>query len=213
MQENARTFSVQNLGKLTRKDAPPIGVRLLLDLIGVSHMKMKNSKGSMIEEVQITHQMTRWAPSLATLTGFLTPDPDMVNFFTIEMARGALEIPPYIPFVTGGCSETPWMPTEPMFARARETWEKLQTAHRRPSNQPISFHAFVMNYLGFALAGDLASAWARFGGLAAKLYHLGTLLSIATTENAMAASPMTRPFVRSLRPARESASPMTKERI
>ena len=51
----------------------------------------------------------------------------------------------------------------------------------------MSFQLFVLTYLRFVLAGDLAGAWRTFGGLAAQLTHLGTLLSIAATENAMIA--------------------------
>ena len=43
----------------------------------------------------------------------------------------------------------------------------------------------MLNYLRFILAGDLAGAWASFGGLAAQFTHLGTLLVIASAENAM----------------------------
>ena len=187
MQENARAFCIQNLRKLTPNDAPPIGVRLALDLISVFHMQMKSIKDPTIEEVQIPNAMSKWAPSLTSLTGVIAPDQDMVNYFAIEMTRGALEIPPYAPFVTGDLSATPWMPAEPIYTREHETWKKLQTTRKRPPNQPTSFQAFVLNYIRFVLSRDLAGAWANFGGLAAQLSHLGALLSISATEDAMTA--------------------------
>ena len=58
--------------------------------------------------------MARWETSLAQLAGILIPD-GMVIHFTIEMARWALEIPPYIPFITGDLGESPWMPADPCF--------------------------------------------------------------------------------------------------
>ena len=79
------------------------------------------------------------------------------------------------------------MPADPCFGRADETWEKLQATHKRPTTQTISFQALILNYLRFALAGDLAGDWANFGGLAAQFSHLGALLSIATTANATTA--------------------------
>ena len=45
----------------------------------------------------------------------------------------------------------------------------------------------MLNYLRFVLAGDLAGAWASFGGLSAQMTQLGTLLAIASAENAMTA--------------------------
>ena len=51
----------------------------------------------------------------------------------------------------------------------------------------MSFQLFVLTYVRFVLAGYLAGAWDRFGVLAAQLPRLGTLLSIAEAENAMAA--------------------------
>ena len=42
----------------------------------------------------------------------------------------------------------------------------------------------MLNYLRFVLAGDLAGAWANFGGLSAQMTHLGTLLIISATESA-----------------------------
>ena len=149
--------------------------------------KMKNAKGPRIEEAQIPREMTRRAPSLACLAGILAPDQDMVNHFTIELTRGMNEVPTYTPFVTGDLSADPWIPGDPLYTRARDQWKKMQTARKRPSHQPMSFQLFALTYLRFVLAGDLAGAWTPFGGLAAQLTHLGTLLSIAATENARAA--------------------------
>ena len=51
----------------------------------------------------------------------------------------------------------------------------------------MSFQLFVLIYIRFILAGDMAGAWANFGGIAAQWAHLGTLLTIAVTDNALAA--------------------------
>ena len=82
--ENDRAFFFfQNIRKMTGPKVPPVAVRLVLDLVGVFHVKMENIKDPMIEEVQIPNQMAKWAPSLVHLAGILTPDQDMVNHFTI----------------------------------------------------------------------------------------------------------------------------------
>ena len=79
------------------------------------------------------------------------------------------------------------MPLGPAFPRAHDRWKRLQLTHKRPTDQPMSLQLFVLDYLRFALSGDLAGAWKEFGGLAAQWTHLGTLLAIDTTENAMTA--------------------------
>ena len=113
----------------------------------------------------------KWAPSLGNVAGILTPDQDAVNFSTIELTRGALEVPPFFPFWAGGLSQTPWVPTEPSFSRARENWKKLQTTRKRPTTQPTSFQAVALNYIRVVLVGYLASAWANFGG------HFGPIVT------------------------------------
>ena len=185
MQEHARTYFISNLKK--QKGCTATSARLALDLVETFQTKMKNAKDPRIEEVQIPREMTKWNPSLASLTGILVPDQDMVNHFTIELTRGRNEVPAYTPFVTGDLSADPWIPGDPLYTRAHDQWKKMQTTHKRPSDQPMSFQLFVLTYLRFALAGDLAGARTPFGGLAAQLTHLGTLLSISATENALTA--------------------------
>ena len=92
----------------------------------------------------------------------------MVNFSTIELARRQQEAPTYIPFATGDLLSDPWMPFDPSFSRAHEQWGELQLAHNRPTDQTVSFQLFVLNYIRFILAGDLAGDWANFGGIAAQ---------------------------------------------
>ena len=185
MHEHARTYFIANLKK--HKECSATGARLVLDLLAIFQTKMKNATDPRIEEIQIPREMTRWSPLLSSLTGVLVPDQEMVNHFTIELTRGENETPTYTPFVTGDLAADPWIPSDPLFKRAHDQWKKMQTTHKRPSDQPMSFQLFVLTYLRFVLAGDLAGAWDKFGGLAAQLTHLGTLLSIAATESALTA--------------------------
>ena len=161
--------------------------RLVLGLVDAFQTKMKNSKDPRIEEVQIPRAMEKWAPSLTQLSGILIPGQEMVNFFTNELARGQKGVPAYTPFVTCDLTSEPWVPLGPASPRSHDQWKRLQTTHKRQTDQPMSFQLFTLNYIRFAFAGDLAGAWEEFGGLAAQWFHLGPLLGIATTENAMAA--------------------------
>ena len=187
MHDNARTFFVNNLRKMTGGTGVIKDTKLVLDIIEIFQTRMKNSKDPKIEEIQIPIKMKKWCPALSDLSGVLIPDQDMVNFFTIEMTRGQNEVPPYHPFVTGQLHENPWTPADPSFVRAHSNWKKLQETHKRPNGQLMAFQAFVLSYLRFVLAGDLAGAWTHFGGLCAQMTHLGTLLTIATIDNAMIA--------------------------
>ena len=100
------------------------------------------------------------------------------------MANGRCGKPPMTPFVAAEISQKPWMPNEQVHAKALEGWEILQKTHKRPSPLDIGFQAFIAYNVRFVLSGDLARAWKTFGGLAAQLTHLGTVVNIAITENA-----------------------------
>ena len=93
---------------------------------------MKNAKDPRIEEVLLPREMEKWTSSLAKLTGVLVPGQDVVNHFTIELARRRNEIPAYTHFVAGVLREDLWMPSDPPFVRAHENWKQLQTSHKRP---------------------------------------------------------------------------------
>ena len=62
--------------------------------------------------------------------------------------------------------------------------ENDEQNHKRPTKLELGFQAFITYNLRFILAGDLASAWKTFGGIAMQLTHLGTVLNLAVTENA-----------------------------
>ena len=110
IQECPRTFAIANLRKKYCGANMVKCARLVLDLLETFQTKMENAKDPKIEEVQIPRAMTKWPPSLASLSGILVPGQDMVNFFTIELTRGQQETPTYIPFVTGDLLSGPWMP-------------------------------------------------------------------------------------------------------
>ena len=78
----------------------------------------------------------------------------------------------------------------------------MRASHRRANDQTVSSQWITLNYIRFFLAGDLAGAWAAFGGLTPQLAHLGTLLSIASTAN----GPTAMAYGRSVRATVETHS-------
>ena len=187
MQDNARTFFIANLRKKNTQADMIKPTHLVLGISQSFQTTLENAKDPKIEEAIIPREMKNWTPSLTHLGGLLVPGQDMVNHFTIELTRGQHVAPSYTPSATGDMAAEPWMPKDPVFPRSQGRWEKMQASHKRPSGQPISFQQYMLNYLRLVLAGDLAGAWASFGGLSAQMTHLGTLLAIASTENAMTA--------------------------
>ena len=202
MREHARALPIANLRRRHSKTSTIKSTRSALDLTETIQAKMKNANGYRVEEVQIPRAVGKWTPAFSDLAGILVPDLDVVNHFAIELTRLKQELPAYTPFVTGDLSATPWMPSDPAVTRAHDIWGKTQAAHRRANDQAMSSQLFTLNYIRLVLAGDLAGAWAAFVGLSAQLTHLGTLLSIASTENGLTAMA----YCRSVRPTIETNS-------
>ena len=125
---------------------------------------MGNAKGPRFEEPQIPSEITRRAPSLASLAGILAPGRDMVIHFAIELTRGANEIPAYTPLVAGGRPADPLIPTEPPLSLAHGRCKKIQASHKRQTDQPMSFRLSALTYIWFAFSAGVAGAW---GDLAA----------------------------------------------
>ena len=183
MQENARQFFLTDLRKSNSNRKTIKDLRLLLCIFQLFEIQKDDEKPK-YEEITIPVKLKGWNPRLSDLKGLLLPDQDACNFFSFELAKGRCKKPPMVPFVVGEMSLKPWMPNESAHVRAMEGWVSLQKTHKRPSNTTVSFQAWITYSLRFILAGDLASAWKTFGGLAAQLSHLGTVLNIATLENA-----------------------------
>ena len=183
MQENARQFSITDLRKTNTNRKTLKDLRLLLGVFQLFEIQKDDDKPK-YKEITIPEKLKGWNPRFADLRGLLLPDQDTCNFFSFELAKGRCKKPPMVPFVVGDMSLKPWMPNESAHTRAMEGWISLQRTHKRPSSTAVSFQAWISYSLRFILAGDLASAWKTFGGIAAQLSHLGTVLNIATLENA-----------------------------
>ena len=124
------TFFIASLRKNNTKPTLVKSTRLALELIEIFPTNMKNSKDPRIEEVQIPREMAQWETSMSSLSGALVHGQEMVNHFTIELARGLNEIPSYTPFATGNLSGGHLVPTEPASTRAQELWKKASSAQK-----------------------------------------------------------------------------------
>ena len=51
------------------------------------------------EEVVIPQNMERWAIDLSKLSGFLIPDQDLANVFSMEFYEASKKEPPFAPYV------------------------------------------------------------------------------------------------------------------
>ena len=88
------------------------------------------------------------------------------------------------PYVVPDMSKKPWAVQQPAHTSALEEWPKLQKSHKRPGCQSLSINQWFPCNLRYILAGDLAGAWSPFGGMAARLNHVGIVLDLAVTEHA-----------------------------
>ena len=128
--------------------------------------------------------MKRWRLGLSKLSGLLAPGQEMVNHFTREMAKAEKKRPSFQPYVTPGLAQEPWRPFYPAHAKALGNWKVLNSSHKKPSQMDLSFQAWAFYNLRFLRAGELAGAWAPFGGISAQLTHIGLILNMAVIENA-----------------------------
>ena len=183
MQETARQYFLTDLRKGNKTRKPLKELRLVIDIFGLFVIQ-KDEEKPKYEEITIPEKLKKWSPSITNLRGLLLPDQDACNYFSFELAKGKCKTPPIIPFVIADLSKKPWLPAESSHARALESWKSQNKNHKRPSKLELGFQAFITYNLRFILAGDLASAWNTFGGIAMQLTHLGTVLNLAITENA-----------------------------
>ena len=183
MQEQARQYFLSDLRRGNKSRKPLKELRLTLEFFYLWPVQKNDEKPS-FEEITIPVKLRKWAPSLENLKGLFLPDQDECNYFSLELAKGRCKKPPMVPYITADLHKNPWMPSQQAHTRSLESWKILQKTHKRPSNIEIGFQAWITYNIRFLLTGDLCGAWDTFGGLAAQLTHLGTVMNLAITENA-----------------------------
>ena len=143
------------------------------------------NKHPTFEEVDIAGVMRSLSTSWAMVAPSITPDQAMVNFFSKELAIGKAHNPPFVPFIVSPLNSHPWLPQSADHIQRSDSWkEKMK---RIQSTQEAPFPAWVFLHLRFIFAGEVASAWSDFGGLAAQLSHLLFCAEMATLINTEAA--------------------------
>ena len=183
MQETARQYFLTDLRKGDKTRKPLRELRLVIDIFGLFVIQ-KDEEKPKYEEITIPEKLKLWSPSITNLLGLLLPDQDACNYFSFELAKGRCETHPIAPFATAEFHKKPWLPTESSHSRAQDVWKTMNKSHKRPSKLELGFQSWVTYNLRFILAGDLASAWKTFGGIAMQLTHMGTVLNLAIAENA-----------------------------
>ena len=208
MRELGRAFFRQGVrkGRKARPNFPEL--RLLADLFetyGISSIPKCAPGNPRIEELTIPKEMKTWRLGLSCLSGLLAPGQEMVNHFTLEIAKAKQKRPAYHPYVIPDLSKEPWRPFYPAHAKALESWKALNGSHKKPSPMDLSFQSWVFYNPRFLLAGDLAGCWAPFGGMSAQLTHFGLILNMAVLENATISMAYAKQF-------REQASHLARQR-
>ena len=133
-------------------------------------------------EVDIPSDMDeKWY--LKMIPKILFPTQDMVNSFSKELSEAQSAYPPYSPFCVRSPMEVPWRIDSPAHARAWEDEKARQARYNQPNPCPNAAQA-VLYRLRIIIAGDIAGAWEKFGGLGAQLGLLAYPLEACVENNA-----------------------------
>ena len=137
---------------------------------------VSNNQRVEIEEICIPRVLKDYAPNLSGLSNLWRPDQAMVNVFTQEIARASSVIPPFTPYPHPDITQKPWVPNEPGQDRAVNSW--VQKMKGLKSTQPLNMQCYVYYRIRSILAGDLARAYDKFGGITGQLNLLGIVLRL-----------------------------------
>ena len=122
---------------------------------------------------------------MSSLTSFLLPDQEMVNWANKEMAIAESKDPPFRPYLAQRLTESPWIPADSDHTASRTKWVSYsKQAKRTLPPKVVRIQALVIYRLRFLFAADLCSTWAKFVGLVPQLAHLSTVLHIGIAESA-----------------------------
>ena len=111
-------------------------------------------------------------PAIKNIGDKLTPTKEAVNFFTKSKFEADAAVPPYTPYPAPKLMESPWTPGGVDVERAAEASE----AKRKKFGVEVSYPSLarlVLPQLRVIIAGEVAGAWGRFGGLGARRHGGG----------------------------------------
>ena len=112
----------------------------------------------------------------------LRPRQEAVNLFSEALYEGPKAIPPYTPFVAPKLWEAPWALQGPAHKRAIEA-ERRRQKRSAVKTSFLNTGQLALSYLRYVIAGDLAGAWTKFGGLGAMLTNLASLLELCAAQH------------------------------
>ena len=134
--------------------------------------------------VDIPKALAILRPEPQLITGILHTDQEMSDWVTKELAKAKHKGPPFGPCLVATLDAFPCLPQSADHLTALASWvaqSKQGTLAFLP--QEVSLQFFRLYHLLFLIASALFRASDSFGGLSAKLSHLGTALSLAITEH------------------------------
>ena len=112
----------------------------------------------------------------------LMPTQDSVNFFTKLSYEAAATEPPFTPYPAPDIRSEPWTPHALDVKRAIEAEMTKQKKYgvKKPY---VRIDHMALAFIRMIVAGEIAGAWKRFGGLGPQLQNLAAILEISVKHN------------------------------
>ena len=114
-------------------------------------------------------------PVLRDIGSKLMPTQEAVNFFTKLRFEAAALVPPYTPYPAPKLMDAPWTPKGADVKRAAQAAEAKQKRSGVKESYP-SLAQLMLAHLRAIVAGEVAGAWQKFGGLGAQLNNMAEAL-------------------------------------
>ena len=112
----------------------------------------------------------------------LMPTQDSVNFFTRLSYEAAATEPPFTPYPAPDIRSEPWTPHALDVKRAidAEMTKQKKYGVKKPY---VRIDHMALAFIRMIVAGEIAGAWKRFGGLGPQLQNLAAILEISVKHN------------------------------
>ena len=125
-------------------------------------------------------------PTLREIGSKLTPRQEAANFFTKMKFEAAALAPPYTPYPAPKLVERPWTPNGADAIRAAATAGAKQRMFGAKESYP-PLPQLVLAQPRAMVAGEIAGAWGKFGGLGSQLTNLAEVMAVAPKNQETAA--------------------------
>ena len=120
--------------------------------------------------------------ALRDIGGKLMPTQEAANFFTKLRFEAAAVVPPYTPYPAPKLMDAPWAPKGADVKRAAQAAETKQRKFGAEESYP-SLARLTLAHLRAIVAGEVAGAYEKFGGLGAQLNNMAEGMEIALKTN------------------------------